>query len=317
VPATLRYGADVWTVGLHLKGSFSFRPLLGKASFKIDFEQFEPGRRFYGLRRITLNGMVQDRSMIREHEAYWLYARLGVPAPRHGYAEVWVDGELYGLYGLIETLDGPWAERVFPNDAEGPIYEGGYGVDLEPGDATRFRMQRQGDLLEPWSDLATLIETLDASPPEDILEWLDARFDTAALFRMWAVDLVGGHRDGYVARKNNFLLYHGLVGDQWWMVPWGQDQMFREGLPVHGGYEGVLAARCAESPACMERLDDAMRYVLGAWEAWDLHGHAVRTGATVEAACARDPRKELPCGYENELNMILARPDEVREALGW
>ncbi len=316
VPATLRYGDDVWTVGLHLKGSFSYRSLAGKASFKVDFEEYEPGRRFFGLRRITLNGMVQDRSMIREHEAYWMYARLGVPAPRHGYAEVWLDGAPYGLYGVVESLDGPWAERVFPNDAEGPIYEGGYGVDLEAGDAPRFDLQRQGDLAEPYGDIAALIDELDATAPEDFLAWLDRRFDTVALFRMWAVDLLGGHRDGYVKRKNNFLLYHALRADRWSMVPWGQDQMFRDGMEVHGGYAGELAQRCAEVPACMARLDGAIAYVLGVWEAWDLHGHATGTGATVEAACARDPRKELPCGYERELDMILARPDEVRAELG-
>jgi hypothetical protein len=58
--------------------------------FKIDFGQYVPDQRFDGLRRLTLNNMVQDRSMIREHVAYQAYAWLGVPAPRHGYAELWV-----------------------------------------------------------------------------------------------------------------------------------------------------------------------------------------------------------------------------------
>lgn len=310
VPATLRYGDRSWMVGVHLKGSYSFRSLSEKASFKIDLEQIVPDQRFFGMRRITLNGMVQDKSMIREHEAYWMYRRLGVPAPRHGYAEVWVDGVPYGLYGLIETLDGPWAERVFPGDADGPLYEGGYGTDVEKGDAERFELQRQGDLVEPWTDLAALIEELEATPPEEYLAWLERRFDTRALFRMWAFDVVSGHRDGYVKRKNNFFVYHGLRSDRWWMVPWGQDQTFRDGLDVHGNYSGNLADRCAEVPECQERLDAAIRYVTTVWETWELHAHAQATSAAILAACERDPRKELQCS-DDVLEMILERPAEV------
>jgi len=315
VEATFRYGEDTWRVGVHLKGSFSFRGLSEKAAFKIDFGQYVPDQRFDGLRRLTLNNMVQDRSMIREHVAYQAYAWLGVPAPRHGYAELWVNDTLFGLYGVLETLDGTWVERAFPGDAEGPLYEGGYGVDLEDGDAYDFALQRQGDLVEPWTDLDALIAEVEAAPPDDILALIERRFHRT-LFRMWAMDLVSGHRDGYVGRKNNFLLYHGLASDLWWMVPWGQDQSLRDGLDIHGAYGGRLARACARAPDCAARLDDAIGYVAEVWEAWDLYAYAAATGALVDEACARDPRRELPCGHEAVLEMIAERPDEVREMLG-
>ncbi len=316
VEATLTYDGRSFLVGMHLKGSFSFRTLSGKPSFKIDVGEFVPDQRLLGIRRLTFNNMVQDRSMIREHVAYQAYAWLGVPAPRHGYAEVWIDGEPYGVYGLLETLDGSWAERVFPSDAEGSLYEGGYGVDLERGDAYDFQLQRQGELDEPWTDVEALIEELDATPPEELLALIDRRFDGRALFRMWAMDLVSGHRDGYVNRKNNFLVYHGLRGDRWWMVPWGQDQSMRDGLDVHGSYAGRLARDCSEVPECQERLDQALRYVADTWELWDLHGYAAAAGATIEEACERDPRREDNCGYDDILELIEARPDEVRAELG-
>lgn len=315
VEATFRHGDRALTVGVHLKGSFSFRPMSGKAAFKIDFGEFVPGQRLYGLRRLTLNNMVQDRSMIREHVAYRVYAWLGVPAPRHGYAEVWVDGEPYGLYGIVETPDGDWAERVFPRDAEGPIYEGGYGVDLEAGDAEDFVLQRQGDLAEPWSDIAALIEALDATPPEGFPELFEARFDADAVLRMWAMDLVSGHRDGYVSRKNNFLLYHGLRSDRWWMVPWGQDQALRDGLDVTGSYSGSLARACDDAAPCRERLRRTLGTVANLWEVWDVYGYAEATGAAIAEACERDPRREQPCGYDGVLEVIAERPAAVRAML--
>ncbi|MDP2315747.1 MAG: CotH kinase family protein [Pseudomonadota bacterium] len=315
VPATLRFGEQRWLVGLRLKGSFSYRDLPEKASFKIDFQEYEVDQRFFGLQRITLNAMVQDGSMIREHEAYWMYRRLGVPAPRHGYAEVWLDGQRMGLYGVLETIDGTFAERAFPRDAAGPIYEGGYGVDLDDSDPARFDMHRQGELVEPWSDLAALQAGLLATTPDTYLAWLEDRFDADALFRMWALDLVLGHRDGYVGRGNNFLLYHGLQSDRWWMIPWGQDQTFRDGLAVHGGYAGELATRCEASPACMERLDEELRYVAATWERWDLYTHAQETASKIAVACEQDPKKEMPCHAAGVLEMIAARPAEVRAQL--
>jgi hypothetical protein len=87
---------------IRLKGSGSFRPLGQKASFKIKFGKKAP---FRGLRKMTLNNMVQDTSMIHEALSYRLFHAIGVPASRTSYAELWVNGENYGLRLNLESLD--------------------------------------------------------------------------------------------------------------------------------------------------------------------------------------------------------------------
>ena len=114
VHATFEYEGERWEVGLYLKGSWSFRTLAAKAAFKIDFHEWVPEQSFRGVRRLTLNNMVQDATMMREHAAYRLYAMRGLPAPRHGYARVWVDGTYYGLYGIVESMDQDFLDRAFP-----------------------------------------------------------------------------------------------------------------------------------------------------------------------------------------------------------
>ena len=58
-------------VGVRLKGGLgSFRPLAGKAAFKVKFNHSVAGQRFLGLKKLTLNNMVQDKSMIHETLAY-------------------------------------------------------------------------------------------------------------------------------------------------------------------------------------------------------------------------------------------------------
>jgi len=71
---------------------------------------------------VALNNMVQDPSLIHEQLAYMLFRDAGVPAPRSGYARVFVNGELYGLYATIEVIDyseflGQWYGYV-----EGNLY---------------------------------------------------------------------------------------------------------------------------------------------------------------------------------------------------
>jgi hypothetical protein len=63
-------------VEVRLKGSGSFRPITGEAAFKLKFKKVDA---FLGLRKMTLNNMVQDESMA--HEAL-TYLAFGASMPR-------------------------------------------------------------------------------------------------------------------------------------------------------------------------------------------------------------------------------------------
>lgn len=87
---------------IRLKGSGSFKPLGKKSAFKVKFGKKAP---FRGLRKMTLNNMIQDPSMLHEAIAYRVFHALGVPASRTSYAEVWVNGVNYGMHANVESLD--------------------------------------------------------------------------------------------------------------------------------------------------------------------------------------------------------------------
>lgn len=125
-------------VGIRLKGGRgSFRPLTGKAAFKIKFNHSVKGQTFLGLKTLTLNNMVQDPSMLHEALAYEAFRAASIAAPRTGYAYVRVNGEDYGLYLNVETLDDVALPRWF--EATGHLYEGAYGSDVTPGGAGGLR----------------------------------------------------------------------------------------------------------------------------------------------------------------------------------
>lgn len=313
VLATLRMGGARWDVGLKLKGTHSFRDIDGKPSFKIDLGEYVEGQTLAGLRRLTLNNMVQDGSMIREHVVYRAYANAGVPATRHAYTEVWVNDAPYGLYAILDAMDRTWAAWALPDPGNGWLYEGGGGADLLADRFTRFHVQAQGEG-EAHTDLAELVAALDAA--DDVSDVLDTSFDPS-IFRMWATDIAAGHRDGYVRRRNNYLLYHGGTMDQWWIVPWGNDQAFRpdDGHP-YDGFFGRLLLDCERSERCMERLDAALLEVADDWEASDLAGFADATAARISDACERDPRRESSCDHDKVVDFIGARPSTLRDAMG-
>ena len=82
----------------------------GKIGLKIKFNWSVPGQEFLGLKRLTLNNMIQDGSMVHETLAYKLFGELGLIAPRTGFAEVYLrrgnsDFEYKGLYLNLETYD--------------------------------------------------------------------------------------------------------------------------------------------------------------------------------------------------------------------
>jgi len=88
----------------------SFRPIGQKSALRIKFAK---DQRPYGLKSLTLNNMVSDRSLVHETLGYELFRAAGVPAPLTGYAYVRINGAGYGLYLNIEPYDDVSLKRMF------------------------------------------------------------------------------------------------------------------------------------------------------------------------------------------------------------
>ncbi len=326
---TLGFGGESWTVGVRLKGSpeGSFRTLEEKASFKIKMHEYDPEERFYGRKRLTLNSMIQDGSMVSEHGAYYLFEGAGLPAPMHGYSRVFVNGELFGLYGVVETMDEEFLERAFPGEADGNLYEGGYGADLYSHRQDNFAVQETIGDVEDRSDLIALIEAVEqAAEDGTTFTMLDTWFERDALLTLWAAELVLSNQDGYTTAGNNYMLYHPAVDALWVMTPWGPDQCFWRwedsvAVEIHAELGGRIAADCRNDAECSAALDAKVADVLGVWESIDLSDYVDRTTYGIEAACREDPRSswgDYGCaGAQEETRAwVAARPAIVRAELG-
>jgi spore coat protein CotH len=259
---------------------------------KIDFSWSEPEARFHGVEHLTLNNMIQDRTMLREHAYYHYAAMRGVPAARHGFARVRVNGELYGLYGIVETMDEHFVHRAFQLDDEGPLYEGS-GCDLTY--ARDWYELEEAGLAGDVDDLVATVESTDAGA---FFSMLNAEFDVDSLFTYWAMDLASGNDDGYARNHHNYLLYYGPTAHRWWMIPWGTDRSFEDHVSVHGvstDLMGVLVTRCLDDAACAGQLDARILDVAEGWADSGLEAWVEDAIPVILDDCEADPKAELPC----------------------
>lgn len=261
---------------IRLKGNVggSFRDLSEKAAFKLKFKKAEA---VFGLRKMTLNNMVQDPSMVHETLAYSAFRAAGVPASRTGYAYVRLNGEDIGVYLDLENLDEIGLKRIFGSfdDKTQHLYEGENGHDVKPDEAAEFEVDEGPE--DNIADLEALIEAVNDEGSGPFSERVAANADLVEMTKMWAVEKYIDHWDGYSGhtdasqvgeRPNNYYLFSEPSG-RFQMLPWGADQTWiptiNVGTPgrevTFDGPGGVLFNKCLEDDQCFRAYWRAVRDV--------------------------------------------------------
>jgi hypothetical protein len=209
-------------VGVHLKGSVgSFREVDDKPDLTLDFNHFNAGQKFHGLRRIHLNNSVEDPSYCNELLGGELFRAAGIPAPRVAHAVVTMNGRRLGLYVLKEGFTEDFLGCYF-KQVGGNLYEPGEGHDVNQ------RMKRNS-VVAPKLDRSALEGLADAALEGDpARRWprLEKALDVEEFTKFMAMEVMVGHRDGYCLARNNYRVYHDLDSDRMVFFPHGMDQLF-------------------------------------------------------------------------------------------
>lgn len=312
-------------VGIRLKGGVgSSRPVkTGKSGFKVRFDEFVKGQLFFGLKRLTLNNMIQDPSMVHETLTYGLFHDLGLPASRTGYAFVKLNGADYGLFLNLETLDKISLPRWFATT--GHLYEADTaGTDVTAGGATEFEIDEGDD--EDIGDLETLIEAVN----EETGDWSDnvSPFaDLEQMTRAWAVERYVAHWDGYAGilapfRPNNYYL-HSDAGGVFRTMPWGTDQTWEiDELEFDEPAGGIMWNKCMADASCWQLVLDGLSEVRCAVLDADASARAAQLGAMLapfQDDEDEDRRESSPEEIAEELEDVEAfatlRPHQLEEFL--
>jgi hypothetical protein len=110
-------------------------------SFKIEFDQYQDGKSYHGLDKLSLNNIIQDNTYMKDYLAYRMMDAFGVDSPLCSFAYITVNGEDWGLYLAVESVEDSFLERNYGRDS-GELYKpdsmsfGGGG----PGNGKNFNM---------------------------------------------------------------------------------------------------------------------------------------------------------------------------------
>lgn len=209
-----------------------------KRSWVVKFTEDED---LAGMDRLNLKAMYNDPSQMREALCWNLFERVGVPAPRHTFARLGINGTYLGLFSVVEHVDRAFVKDRFPGRHRGNLYKAGCGdlgcATLErrlgPGGDDTGRQYQSSDTDDPTYRLTSYADSPDAETYDDLAHLVRVidgaglaggrgRFDTDAYadsvhevfaaedFLQWAgVNILAGSWDNYFATPANYYLYNG------------------------------------------------------------------------------------------------------------
>jgi hypothetical protein len=263
-PARVRIdGVEHARVGVRKKG-FLGSLSTSKPSLKIKLDEYVAGAEQLGLSTLTLNNGVQDASQIRPCLGLDAMRAAGVPTPRCGYAEVWVNGEPMGAYVHVEVVNKRFLRRTLGED-EGQLYEGTVS-DFRDGWLATFEQETNDAVPYDRSDLAALTAALTV-PDDALLGALEPLVDLDEFLRFWATESLIEHWDGYNGNTNNYYVYRRADG-RFVFIPWGVDGILgQRNEPPYSVYAvSALAYRLYLHPEGRARYLTAMATELTRWD---------------------------------------------------
>lgn len=363
VPATLHFeGEVVDQAAVRYKGSVGSLKLCfdgmgnlicNKLSIKLAFDEYDPEGRFHGLKTLNFHAMEKDPTRMHEAIGYKLFRDLGVPAPRTAYARVVVNGELIGLFAVIEQIDGRFTRERFPDGGEGNLYKEVWPVHAQEQpylDAleTNKNEAPSADKIRRFAD--ALKQAGDAGFADVIEAWIGADL----LMRYMAVARLVDSWDDIVAwycvkgqpcANHNYYWYESTAEDRLWLIAWDLDHSFEEPSPIRTTF-GMpdwddVNADCTpidiflgiqgRAPAC----DDFIRRMsTQLWDRYVTESQALLAGdfsiaamntridalaAIVDDAVAEDPHgvtvPEWQAAVKNLRTTVIAKRDHVASKL--
>lgn len=283
-------GKYIGRVGLRFKGSYGTlfgcfengELICDRLSMKLKFDLVDEDLRLFGLKRLNFNSGRHDDSRMKEKLAYDLYRAMDITAPRASWAAVKVNGQSYGLYGMVEEVDGRFTKNRWPDYPDGNLYKEVWPTDQDSDDIlAKLHTNEEAADISSFLEFSSAINAADG--PEEVHEVLGEYTDLDLWARYMAVDEAVLSYDGvtyfYTAdgiwfHNHNYYLYEDAPG-HFAIVPWDLDSSFwinpdhaaphwlevpddcTEMYPYWGGY--------AVAPACDPVLS-ALATDLGPWK---------------------------------------------------
>lgn len=239
-PVGIRYKGSVgaW-VGCVAGGSL-FEPdgekTCTKLSMKVKINWEDSSRTFWGVKKLQFHSMNLDPTQMHERLGYWLFRKIGVPAPRATHARLLINGNYVGLYSFVEQIDGRFVDRQF-DDGDGNLYKEVWPLNHQG--SARKRSEFRDALKTNEEDEVTVDHILTFSKelaaaqkselPQIVAKWMDVD----EIIRWAVVDRAIRNDDGPLhwycfdgCNNHNFYWYEEPTTGRLHLIPWDLDSAF-------------------------------------------------------------------------------------------
>lgn len=119
-------GELVKNVAIRAKGNTSLSSVKSmessRYSFKIEFDHYNDSTTYHGLDKLCLNNIIQDNTYMKDYISYTLMNSFGVDSPLCSYADIYVNGEEWGLYLAVEGIEDSFLKRNYGSE-QGELYK--------------------------------------------------------------------------------------------------------------------------------------------------------------------------------------------------
>ncbi len=226
-------GLHLDDIGVRFKGSSSYysNPT-DKKSFKLDIDEFVAGQEIYGLDKLNLNCNWLDPSGVREKCMYELGYAAGLPTERTNYAALYINGDYWGLYTIVEQFDGEFIDSRFGSAQEdGNLWKGDdYGtLEYLGTDQTSYYGDyelKTNETANDWSALIELTDGLNNTAIGDLPGVMHDLIDVNSALALIAVDNLCVNLDTYIGRCANYYLYHRDLDSRFVFANWDLNESF-------------------------------------------------------------------------------------------
>lgn len=295
-------GEELPDVGIRVKGRYgSYRTMPGKVGLKVDLREFGSTQDLHGIEKFNLNNMVQDCAKVHEFAAYGAHRLLGLPAPRVAYAQVFINGEDYGLYSMVEEQDDEFLKDNF-DDPTGNLYDGDYYLypdwssyillDFNVDTQDLFVLDSGTDV--GLADIAGVTEQVGRRGTfgDTVGQVVDEDQHAAFL----ALAAWTGHSDSYSYYSNNYRVYFDPGrGGRAVFLPWDPDWAFYRDTNVNGPY-GVVSQRCFADDACRAKVRGYVDQLSDQIPGGALEDEVRAVVELISDPLALDPKRETTMG---------------------
>ncbi len=208
-------------IGIKVKGSSSLKRAISWGTYRFPFElkldEFESGVNFNSANSIKLNNCVGDR-ILAEYNAYEICRSMDILCPDCSFAFVKINGEDWGLYLAVETVNKNFCKRHFGGVLEGSLYKSTTTEDGEKAIYSEWLGELETKITN--DNNKTLLDTINGLKNNDYEKVLD----TDTLLKYYAVSMAVGDTDSMLCRTSNFYLY--CIDGKTIVIPWDLDNAF-------------------------------------------------------------------------------------------